>query len=923
MNAPSRSLSERAEWEIIVSFLRRTDHHQLVRLSRRMINYLAWSGVGEAQELLRVFAPARRGVGVVGEENRPTEKKSQASLLATTDETFRIAASHLEAAEILAFLQQWIRDEKSGFLIEAVEDLGTSVGEIAMALERTEDMAIQDADLSRAIREGLRVALVRRFLTEELVFINVAKSYVEVGDFYDLVRHVISPPGSHGKLGGKGAGLFLAARILEKSPEVAETIGTIRTPKTWYVTSDGVVDFIQYNDLQDIYNRKYMDIEQVREEYPHIVQVFKNSHLSPEIVKGLSVALDDFEDRPVIVRSSSLLEDRLGAAFSGKYKSLFLANQGSKRERLTALMDAISEVYASVFSPDPIEYRSERGLLDVHEEMGILLQEVVGTRVGKYFLPTFAGVAFSNNEFRWSSRIRRSDGLVRLVPGLGTRAVDRVGDDYPVLVAPGQPGLRVNVTREEVVRYAPRNLDVINLESRSFETVPVTAFLAECGSELPGVRNVVSVVDHDGLHRPYLLDIEAEAEKLVVTFEPLIETSPFVAQMRTILGVLREKIGRPVDIEFASDGKDLYLLQCRPQSFSDDAVASPIPRDVPAERVVFTAHRYVSNGRVPDITHIVYVDPEGYDHLPNVEALRRVGRAVGRLNKVLPKRQFVLIGPGRWGSRGDVKLGVPVGYSDINNTAVLLEVARKRGNYVPDLSFGTHFFQDLVEARIRYVPLFPDEPGVVFNERFLRDSPNALAEVLPEFADLAPVVRVIDVPAVTGGLVLRVLLNADLDEAAGVLARPVGAGSIAAAPSSDVSVPVHRAGDIGPDEPCRWRLRMAERIAADVDAARFGVKGVYLHGSVKAGTAGATSDIDLIFHVADPGSARQDLGIWLDGWSRCLSEVNWLRTGFRVPRMLNVDFVTDEDIASEIGRAAKVRSATNPARPLPVGACSD
>ena len=121
-----------------------------------------------------------------------------------------------------------------------------------------------------------------------------------------------------------------------------------------------------------------------------------------------------------------LLEDSFGAAFAGKYKSLFIANQGSKKERLAELIDAIAEVYASTFGPDPIEYRREQGLLDYHEEMGILIQEVVGKKVGDYFFPAFAGVALSNNEFRWSNRIKLEDGLVRMVPGLGTRAVDRV-----------------------------------------------------------------------------------------------------------------------------------------------------------------------------------------------------------------------------------------------------------------------------------------------------------------------------------------------------------------------------------------------------------------------------------------------------------------------------------------------------------------
>ena len=198
--------------------------------------------------------------------------------------------------------------------------------------------------------------------------------------------------------------------------------------------------------------------------------------------------LDDFGHTPIVVRSSSLLEDQVGAAFSGKYKSLFLANQGTKRERLAELTDAISEVYASTFCPDAIEYRAERGLLDFHEEMGIMVMEVVGNRIGKYFMPSFAGVAFSNNEFRWSPRIKREDGLVRLVPGLGTRAVDRLGDDYPTLIAPGRPNLRVNVAAEEQARYSPKKADVINLETNRFETVDVRDIIRDYGERYPRDR---------------------------------------------------------------------------------------------------------------------------------------------------------------------------------------------------------------------------------------------------------------------------------------------------------------------------------------------------------------------------------------------------------------------------------------------------
>ena len=190
------------------------------------------------------------------------------------------------------------------------------------------------------------------------------------------------------------------------------------------------------------------------------------------------------------------------------------------------------------------------------------------------------------------------------------------------------------------------------------------------------------------------------------------------------------------------------MLQCRPQSYGADAVPVAIPQNLPPDTVVFSAAHFVSNGKVPEITHVVYVDLEGYSQLPDPASMRDVGRAVGRLNKLLPKRQFILVGPGRWGSRGDIKLGVPVTYSDINNTAMLIEVARQRGNYLPELSFGTHFFQDLVEASIRYLPLYPDDPTTSFNELLFGRSRNVLQDLLPEFAYLTEALRVIDVPMV-------------------------------------------------------------------------------------------------------------------------------------------------------------------------------
>lgn len=905
---PPEGTPRREEWTIILDLLRRTDRPLLRRLTRRMVNYLGYNGVKEAADLLhRVMAVT--GWDTDEPDNRPLQKNPLLESWQLTTETFQLAGRALGQDEVLTLIQKWIKEDRLNFLVDALERPDTSLVEIAEAVERYRHIGVETHELSRATQTGLRVSLIRRLFTDNLQFINSAREFVDVDDFSDLLTHTVLPPKSQGKLGGKSSGMFLAGQILKHEERNNRLLRGIKTPKTWYLPSDVLLYFINYNNLEDIYNWKYTEVGQIRQEYPNLVHVFKNSRFPPEVVNGLSAALDDLEGRPLIVRSSSLLEDQAGSAFSGKYKSLFLANQGAKAERLAALTDAIAEVYASVFGPDPIEYRAERGLLDTHEEMGIMIQEVVGAPVGRYYLPAFAGVAFSHNEFRWSPRIKRDDGLLRLVPGLGTRAVDRLVDDYPVLIAPGQPGLRVNVTPQEVMRYSPRRIDAINLETNSFESVEVRALLREFGHEYPKIHQLVSICDHDDIRKPVGFDLDFSRQQFVISFEGLISGTPFLAQVQAILTTLKQKLGFPVDLEFAHDGQDFYLLQCRPQSSSSQAVTVPIPRDIDPRRVLFTAKRFVSNGRVPEATHIVYVDPERYAAIEAATEMREIGRAVGKLNKLLPKRQFLLIGPGRWGSRGDIKLGVSVTYSDISNTSVLVEVARKKGNYVPDLSFGTHFFQDLVESGIRYLPLYPDDPGIVFNENFLRNSKNTLTDLLPEFAHLSEVLRVIDVARVTEGLILRVLMNADLDEGIGYLSPPAGEGSQA---------PVEHLPSRAGEEFWRWRHHMAQKIAAQLDPGRFGVKGLYVFGSTKNATAGPGSDIDLLIHFAGDQRQREDLLCWLDGWSRCLAAINYLRTGYKTDGLLDLHLITDQDIAAQNSYALKIGAVTDPARPLPL-----
>ena len=869
-----------------------------------MMNLLYWSGVHEAGNLLKDADDTEDDDSKENlDDNKPLAKMKFREI---TDEVFRIAADHLSEEEILSRLEKWIQEDKSSYLLRKLEDQGSSLNDISDALRRYISHLPDYTELANELDESLRVSLTRRFLSDNLSFIGIAKKYISIQDFNEIFQTIIYTANSHGKLGGKSSGLFLASNILKEV--VPEIRAKIKIPKTWYIASDGLMDFIHYNNLEEVFEQKYKDMDIIRQEYPYIVQLFKNSSFSPDMLKNLSMMLEEFSDIPLVVRSSTLLEDGIGAAFSGKYKSLFIANQGSKQKRLEELTSAIAEVYASVFNTDPIEYRAERGLLDYNEQMGIIVQEVVGKKVGKYYMPAFAGVAFSHNEFRWSPRIKREDGLLRLVPGLGTRAVDRIGDDYPILVAPGIPGLRVNITIEEIVKYSPKKVDVINLESGSFQTIDIEELLKEYGNDYPASNNIFSIYKNGDISKSFFVDYQEEYNNSVVTFDGLIKNTTFVKDIHTILNTLKKSLGHPIDIEFASDGDDLYLLQCRTQSLFGSASPSPIPKDVPAEQIIFTANKHISNGRIPDITHVVYVDPDSYGDIFDLKTLQEVGRAVGKLNKILPKHQFILMGPGRWGSRGDIKLGVNVTYSDINNTAVLIEIAKKKGNYVPDLSFGTHFFQDLVEASIKYIPLYPDDAKITFNEMFLKNSNNILKELLPEFDYLSDTVKVIDVYKRTEGKILKILLNSDLDEALAYLTAPSGI--------SEELTAINDVEEKRSDDHWKWRLRMSEKIASEIDPARFGVLACYVFGSTKNATAGPGSDIDMLIHFRGSDEQRKELETWLQGWGKCLAEMNFLKTGYELSTLLDVHIITDEDIKNKNSYAVKIGAVTDSAREL-------
>ena len=187
--------SDKGEWQVVLEFLRDTDPVLLRRISRKLINHLSWCGVQEAKELLQ-----RNGVSGLaeaaspGDENRPLRREAPAASADITAEAFQIASQHLSESEILNCVTTWIKEEKCSFLVRALENRATSLGEVIEAIERYQHTAIDESELSLSTQKGLRVSLIRRFFSENLEFINIAKNFIEIKDFFDLLGRIIFPP---------------------------------------------------------------------------------------------------------------------------------------------------------------------------------------------------------------------------------------------------------------------------------------------------------------------------------------------------------------------------------------------------------------------------------------------------------------------------------------------------------------------------------------------------------------------------------------------------------------------------------------------------------------------------------------------------------------------------------------------------------
>jgi len=878
------------EWKVVIDLLHKTDAETYLRISRRMMYYLAHNKEGSLDGLLQRMSPSDPDLKDPLESNMPNPRFDIDALIDIQKEVFELASKHLTSAEIMDLLIKWLKENKSRPLLLVSEQSRITLKDIHSAIDQYMKIPPEDRILPPEEDRTIRTNLIRRFLNDRPDFINVAKDYLTIDDFNEILEKFIGHYHGVGGLGGKASMVFLVEKILMKEMADDPDLDHLGFARSFYLSTDAMREFIHYNALDEVVQIKYMEPQDIKKEQPFLEQIFKNGTFVPEIVNYLKNVLREFGDRPIIVRSSSHLEDSYGAAFSGKYKSLFITNQGTEEERLNSLMDAIAEVWASTFGPNPIEYRKERGMLDLMENMGVLIQEVVGNRIGPYFTPSFAGVALSNNEFRWSPRINRRDGILRLVMGLGTRAVDRVANDYPLLISPNKPGIRVNTSVEDMVRYSQRYMDVINIEENRLETIPVQELISGYPDDLGWFDRLLSTFKDGILTEPQSSLLRTDQDEIVVTFRGILDKTAFIPRIRKVMKLLQDKIGTPVDIEFAHNGSKLYILQCRPQIEGMVSGRISIPTNVMKTDTVFRANRYVTSGLVENIDHLVYVVPELYERLESRDEMMMTANIVSRLNLALPRKRFILIGPGRWGSRGDIKLGVPVQYGDINNTSILIEVARSRGGYVPELSFGTHFFQDLVEANIKYLPLYPEEEGSFLNTELIEMAENRIGELIPGIPEeLSDVVKLVRTSDLSCGGSMTVVMDGEGGKALGYLTKP---------------------------DHSSWRIQRLEEVLSDMDVRALGVEEAYLVGSVKEGCAGPASDIDLILLFNGNQLQLERLTEFISDWSERLDEENYQRTGIRTGGLIDLHIVTHQDMADKTSWASHIRSIYNPARKL-------
>lgn len=557
----------------------------------------------------------------------------------------------------------------------------------------------------------------------------------------DILRIASREVGT-GYIGGKSVGMLLARKILEI--EGQDRFTSILEPHdSYYIGSDVFYTYIVQNGWWELLTK-----QKTKKGY------FKYANeLKERIMKGAFPGniqekfiqmLEYYGQSPIIIRSSSLLEDNFGNAFAGKYESVFCVNQGTPEERYKAFEEAVRTVYASTMSEDALAYRMNRGLMNKDEQMAILVQRVSGDYYGESFFPHVSGVGNSTNIYLWNKNIDMQSGMLRLVFGLGTRSVDRTGEDYARIVTLDDPLRLPMVNYGDRKKFSQHYVDLLSLRDNSLTT---EEFEKVYSYDLKVDKGMFFSVDYETVNYLNQMGYQSTKTPYIIDFKALLKSTDFPKLMKEMMALLAKVYDYPVDIEFTvnfrkSNKFKINLLQCRPLQTKGLGKSVSIPKLQKDQECFFSSKGDFMGGNVRlPIDYVVYVCPGGYYQLDN-QSKYSIAREIGRINLALKGENVLLMGPGRWGTTTP-SLGVPVHFTELCNMKVICEVSSKEG-FMPELSYGSHFFLDLVEAGIFYVALFEGKEHVIYHPEYVLKRDNILRSICPESEPYESIIHIAD-----------------------------------------------------------------------------------------------------------------------------------------------------------------------------------
>jgi hypothetical protein len=469
----------------------------------------------------------------------------------------------------------------------------------------------------------------------------------------------------------------------------------VRIPQTTVIGTDEYDYFIEKNNIQDAYNNN--------EEIEKLQELAYNGRLSDGLREKLYTYIQHV-DSPLSVRSSSLFEDSISQPFSGIYETYFLPNNHPDiNVRLKHLEEAIKLVYASVYSNAALSYFEAINYKVGEEKMAILLQRVVGHRFDTRFYPHISGVAQSYNYYP-VSYLQPMDGIAIIGFGLGNYVVD---GEKAWRFCPKYPKLEF-VSQDDLLKETQVSFYALNMEENNINLLE--------GSDSTLLRLYVNDVEKDGTldYCASVWDTQSNSLKVgpgyqgpkVMNFASILKYDyfPLSQILDESLEVIRNAMGMPVEIEFAvdldkgPDGKpSLYILQAKP-ILGDLKDYNLNLEDIDKEELLLYTEMAMGNGTVDDLCDIIYVDEQKFDRSKTIELVQELDQLNKEMRK--EKKRYILIGPGRWGSR-DHWLGVPVRWANISNARIIVETELE--DFCVDASLGSHFFHNITSKNIGYL----------------------------------------------------------------------------------------------------------------------------------------------------------------------------------------------------------------------------